>query len=665
MPIVDPTFGPNGLLARRLPGYEPRDGQIEMARAVSRAVAEKKHLAIEAPCGVGKTFAYLVPAIEHAVRTKTRLVVCTANITLQEQLVAKDLPALSHILPFKFSFALIKGLGNYLCLDRLEEAQQDKEGLLFPTPDAEPWERLMEWSRSTKTGDLSELPFKPPEGMWNRVNGVSELCHGRECPQFEPCFAMEARRRLRETDVIVTNYHLFFAHLHVKIVAERDVILPPFSTLICDEAHEMADIARDFFGRRFSEYSITHLVRGAQFFGLRGLADALRSASKTFFQQVYHFFRSPEYRIRLRRGGFANGADLAAAVAEFKERLAERLLAAQDDQTLNKIAKFIAAADHYLSLLNAFLEPNDPNQVAWIEKETDRRTGATAARLMSRVVDVSGLSRDHVFKAVPSVILTSATLANGRTERGLNFEFLKRETGADAAEELGVRSPFDFRRQARLVIPPVAAGPNDPEFAPEIARSINQILRHLGGRTMALFTSYRNMRRCAEAAQETGVEILVQGQQPQSQLLKAFREDRGTALFATASFWQGVDVPGEALSCLVIDKIPFTPPEDPLLDALRERDPDCFRHTSLPRAIIELRQGFGRLIRTSSDRGVVVIFDNRLFTARYGRDILESLPDIPIHRDLHAVFEFFDDSRAPWVPAPDGASDVTNQPPKR
>jgi ATP-dependent DNA helicase DinG len=274
--------------------------------------------------------------------------------------------------------------------------------------------------------------------------------------------------------------------------------------------------------------------------------------------------------------------------------------------------------------------------VYWIDRD-DR-----SARLQARMIDVGPTLQEQLFKTTPSVILTSATLtANGQ------FDFLKRETGAEGLREVSVPSPFDFREQALLVIPPMRSGPNDTTYAVEMSESINRILRHLKGRTMCLFTSYRNLEACADRAEETGVRILRQGDLPRSKLLEEFRKDQGTALFATSSFWQGVDIPGEALSCLVIDKIPFLNPGDPLLEALQERDPNCFSTYSLPKATLDLRQGFGRLIRRKTDRGVVVIFDNRLLTKKYGAEVLASLPECRLERDLAALEKFFPPAKAP------------------
>jgi ATP-dependent DNA helicase DinG len=620
--MIASYFGPGGLLEQKSRDYEIRPGQIEMAQAVDRALGEKRHLSIEAPCGIGKTYAYLIPAIEHALATDSRVVVCTANIALQEQIVEKDLPGLAKIMPRKFTWALIKGINNYLCLDRFEEAKGE---IPFDRKELRQFQKIEAWAGETKSGDLSDLDFEPEDSVWARVNGVSELCNGSQCRYYEDCFAMDARRRLRGAQVIVTNYHLFFAHLRVKAFGAGDVILPSASMVICDEAHDMADIARDFFGLRLTPFSITMLVRGAKHLKRGGMAERLRAASRAFFSRV----RDSAER-RLRKPQWIDAGDLLKTIGEYQLLLKDAKAAAEDEEELDKIAKFGGAAEHYVETLMKFIQLDDPNCVYWAEK--DER----ASRLFARVIDVSSILREQLFNSTSTVILTSATLtANG------DFGFVKRETGAQEAAELRVPSPFDHREQQILIVPRMKCQPNDPGFAAEMSLAINRIVKHLGGRTMCLFTSYKNLEHCAQAAEATGVKILRQGDKPRSKLLKEFRRDEGAALFATSSFWQGVDIPGEALSCLVIDKIPFMNPGDPLLEALQERDPQSFANYSLPKAILDLRQGFGRLIRRRSDRGVVVIFDTRLFGKSYGAEVLASLPDCRVTRDLDELEKFF------------------------
>jgi ATP-dependent DNA helicase DinG len=623
--MIQGYFGPGGLLEQKSREYEIRPGQIEMAQAVERAITEKRHLSIEAPCGIGKTYAYLIPAIEHAIATDSRVVVCTANIALQEQIVEKDLPGLAKIMPRKFTWALIKGINNYLCQDRFEETQGELMHVTFDRKQLRHFQKIEAWAEETKTGDLSDLDFEPEDAVWNRVNGVSELCNGSQCRYYEDCFAMDARRRLRGAQVIVTNYHLFFAHLRVKAFGAGDVILPSASTVICDEAHDMADIARDFFGMRLTPFSITMLVRGANHLRRGGMAERLRQASRAFFGRV----RDSAER-RLRKPRWIDADELLKTIGEYQLMLKDAKSSTEDEEELDKIGKFGGAAEHYVETLMKFIQLDDPNCVYWAEKD-DR-----ASRLFARVIDVSEILREQLFQSTSTVILTSATLtANGE------FGFVKRETGAQDAAEMRVPSPFDHREQQILVVPRMKCQPNDPGFAQEMSGHINRIIKFLGGRTMCLFTSYKNLEQCAQAAESTGVTILRQGDKPRSKLLKEFRRDEGTALFATSSFWQGVDIPGEALSCLVIDKIPFMNPGDPLLEALQERDPQSFANYSLPKAILDLRQGFGRLIRRRSDRGVVVIFDTRLFTKSYGAEALASLPDCRVTRDLDELEKFF------------------------
>ncbi|MHC4607038.1 MAG: ATP-dependent DNA helicase [Planctomycetota bacterium] len=621
---MDDVFAP---VAKEIPGFENRPGQIRMEQAVDGALAAGEHLCVEAPCGIGKTFAYLLPAIRHATANDCSVVVCTANIALQEQLIDKDLPALARALPERFSFALIKGMNNYLCLDRFKEAEKE---MLLDKKELKQFQKLCRWAAKTVTGDKTDLGFEPMKTVWNAVNGVAELCTGSKCPDHDDCYAMGARRKLRTANIIVCNYHLLFAHLRVRMAAGRDLVLPPFRYLICDEAHETADVARDFFGLRLTPWSIFHLLRAANVLGMEKAADRMRKESRTFFDDVARRVPARGREVRIREAGYADGRPLAKAVRSFRADLRSMLRAAGDDESRDRLTKFVMASDNYIETLKAFQSVDDENMVYWISADAKGN-----ARLMSTLIDASDILRKNLFGELGSVVCTSATLTTGGT-----FDFLRGELGLDEAREEVVPSPFDFPSQCRIVIPKMRSGPNDGGFQDEISGKINEILEALGGRTMCLFTSYRNLNACAEAAEETGVTILKQGTLPRTKLLNKFRKDKGSALFATASFWQGVDVPGRALSCLVIDKLPFIPPDNPLLSALQERDPECFMNHSLPRAILDLRQGFGQLIRRKDDRGVVVILDRRLRAARYGRTVLKSLPDAPVGDDISVVGSF-------------------------
>src|SRR3954471_961272 len=357
-PMTSTYFGPGGLLEQKSRDYEIRKGQIEMAQAVDEAIRDKKHLAIEAPCGIGKTYAYLIPAIEHAIATDSRVIVCTANIALQEQIVEKDLPGLAKLMPKKFTWALIKGINNYLCLDRLQETQGELMNVTFDRKQLRHFQKVAAWADETKTGDLSDLDFEPDDGVWGRVNGVSELCNGSQCRFYEDCFAMDARRRLRGAQVIVTNYHLFFAHLRVKAAGAGDIILPSASTVICDEAHDMADIARDFFGMRLTPFSVAMLVRGANHLKRGAVAERLRLASRAFFGRV----RDTAER-RLRKPNWVDAGELLKTVGEYRSLLQDARAQTEDEEEIDKLGKFAGAADHFVETVTKFIRLDDPNCV--------------------------------------------------------------------------------------------------------------------------------------------------------------------------------------------------------------------------------------------------------------------------------------------------------------
>lgn len=611
-------FDSDGPLARAHADYERRDGQIALALAIGRAFAEGAHLDAEAPAGTGKSFAYLVPLIDHALTTETPAIVVTANIALQEQLMNKDLPMLARAMPRAFTSTLLKGMNNYLCLDRFEEAD---EGLF----DADP---LHDWARATQTGDRSELEDEPRRDAWRRICGVPELCTGSECDHFDRCFVMAARDRARRVSVVVTNYHLLFSHLRIRRETGESLLLPDFDAVVCDEAHEMADIAREFFGHRLTPFSIRMLQRGARVLGRDDLMRRLKDAGDAFFDRVEAAYGSARYKLRLRRP--IEGADLAGALSEYlahARRLADAL---EDEEAGDPVKKCVRAAESVDAALKALLAMDESNHVYFIERDEETPV------LRSMLVDAGDVIREELHDRTPSVVTVSATLQTAGS-----FAFFAGERGGAGAATLAVPSPFDFARQCLLVVPDLGVAPNHADFAGAMAGTINRIITGLGGRTMALFTSYRNLDVCATAARDTGVTILRQGDRPRTQLLDRFRKGgKPKALFATTSFWQGVDIPGDPLSCVIIDKIPFAPPDEPLMEAMGERLPDAFSTFSLPRAIIDLRQGFGRLIRTQTDRGAVVIFDGRIFTKPYGRSILDSLPECERTRDVERIFSF-------------------------
>lgn len=629
--MIDEVF--NTRLPNALDGYEPRPGQLQMARAVDDALAAGEHLDVEAPCGVGKTFAYLVPLIKHCVEREVRAVVCTANIALQEQLVEKDLPFLARVLPVKFGFALAKGIGNYLCLDRYYDAVESAQQGDFFGKGLSDLDRIAEWVPETATGDKNDLPFVPKGDAWARVAGVADLCNGRKCRHFGPCFAMKARERARQATIVVCNYHLFFAHLAVRMRTDEDVILPAYEFAVCDEAHDMADVARDFFGLRMTPRSVLYLRRGVKLIGADTLMHRIEAATTGLFGRAMSLIGKP--KTRLKKPGAIDGVELEKALDEYALRARQASGGAQDEAKRDVLDKCATAAARLRDTARAFRDLKDDNMVYWIEQEERQPV------LRSQLIDVSDVLRAELFDRTASVVSTSATLTAGGS-----FEFLRAQRGEAESRELVVESPFNFEQQCLLCVPNLDVDdPNDPEFLPRVAAAIASLIQRLKGRTMCLFTSYRALDACANAAEETSIKVLRQGDRPRTKLLDEFRKGKGVALFATASFWQGVDIPGDPLSCLVIDRIPFSPPDEPRMEAVAERVEDSFASVSLPQAVIDLRQGFGRLIRSTTDKGAVVIFDRRLFTKAYGRIILKSLPACRVTEEIDEVVAFIPPAR--------------------
>ncbi len=628
---IDTVFGPNGIFARRFQGYAPRRGQIELTRVVDRAIEENAHLMAEAPTGTGKGVAYLVPAIQHAVQHDKRVLVVTGNIALQEQLVGKDLPLLAEVLPWVFTYALLKGRQNYLCPSRLHEQEAEPQLDMPGEPfDADMYQAILAWAEITETGDKSELPFEPPARLWRRFSIASEDCKGNECRFREQCFAAKAKARADQAMVVIANYHLLLLHLHLREITGRDLILPPFDIAICDEGHKMADIAREFFGFRVTAGSVRWAGRLLGRMGHIRLATRLETEASAFFDALDAYERSDAYDRRLRVPGVVPHQALRAALVETFRVYQEGMDDVLDSDARAELTRAMARAMALVLQLDAAMGLTDEGSVYFLE-----RMPKGGVALASKVVDVSERLRKLFFDATPSVTVTSATLTTGGS-----FEHAKRELGVRDARELVVESPFDFERQALLIVPEGLPSPQEPVFADAVADAVARIVDLAEGRTLGLFTSYRNLNAAYERLAGCGYRVLRQGDAPRTQLIEAFRKDVRSVLLGTESFWAGVDVPGESLSCVIIDRLPFPPPDDPVLDAVSERDPDWFQDFSLPRAIIAFKQGFGRLIRSQLDRGVVVVLDERLVTKRYGKKFIRSLPYMLKSRRLAHVRHF-------------------------
>ena len=652
MTLIDGVFGSDGLLSGRFEGYAPRRGQVDMAKAVERAIAEKGHLIAEGPTGTGKSLAYLVPAIQWAASdprlrpiNQPRAIVVTGNIALQEQLVQKDLPLLEGILPERFRFALAKGRNNYLCLDSLSKTLA--EGALGVDPALA---RLLAWAQETETGDVSEFPEQVPAPIWRRVSvgAGGDECKGNQCRFYQNCFAEIAKRSWGAAHVIVTNYHMFFAHLRVRekmkelqakgANVELDVVLPPAGVVIFDEAHKAADIARDFLGFQVTKGSLDWLLRGFN----HETSDRARAACEAFMRAMNEHRRSKAYRARLRRGhplGPA-GEELARALADvgavYKREVSSTAWSQDQKAELQIRAQ---RASTLSEQIREAMRPEENAESVYFMEESAKGDPI----LRSKPIEVAGWMERELFGEFDSVIVTSATLSTGA---GGGFDFVRGELGIpEEAREMTAESPFSWGDQVIVCVPETMTDPSRrDEFPHAVARHVKQACQAARGRTLGLFTSYRVLEEAHRACQTLPYRVFRQGEAPRTMLVQRFKDDVSSVLLGCESFWAGVDVPGESLSCVVIDRLPFPTPDDPIADAISERDDRWFFTYAIPRAIIQLKQGFGRLIRTTSDRGAVVILDRRVVDKGYGRQFLRALPaGIGMTDDLDDVRDFLGD----------------------
>ncbi len=662
------TFAPEGPLAVMLPGYESRGQQVAMAVAVAEALAKSEHLMVEAGTGTGKSLAYLVPMIQWAVASGKRVIVSTYSKALQHQLVTQDLPLLQKALGLDFSYALCLGTNNYLCPRRLERAEEG--GLFTSAEESRQFASIRRWSKRTRSGLVSELDFEPHGGVWSAVNRESDLCNGQECSHYDACPFYAARRRQYASTVLVSNHALFFANL-----AASELVLPPFDAVVLDEAHSIEDVAADFLGLSVANPQLGFLFdqihnartgKGvlANYRAPREFAEPIQialaecqSASDLFFELVAEHARGPGTTTRLREPDFVE-----PLLAEPLVLLAERLRAWQQalslpDERLNEEAKFevgsfAARCDTLNAALNAILTQSQPNSVYWMQvakSDTRRARRQPRVALAAAPVDLSDALRLQLFERYAPIVMTSATLTTaGR------FDYLRQRLGlGDDVRALAVGSPFDWERQAMLYAPQDLPDPAAKEvFDDASIDRARKVLEIVGGGAFVLCTSYRIVQRAHEELSRAlpHLRVLRQGEASRERLLDEFKQDGNGVLVATATFWQGIDVPGDALRCVILMRLPFSVPDEPLIEArmehLQVNGIDPFYGYQVPQAIILLRQGFGRLLRTKNDRGLVAILDPRAVTRQYGRLFLESLPPCRRARNLDEVEKFFEDFAA-------------------
>jgi ATP-dependent DNA helicase DinG len=702
LPSLHEFFAPGGILARSPLPYEYRPGQLEMAKAVERALSERRHLIVEAGTGTGKTLAYLLPAL----RTGQRVIVSTGTKALQDQLYFRDIPFLETLLG-DLHVCYMKGRANYLCRRKLFALRD--QPVLSGLEEIDEYQQIAEWEKITETGDRAELAALPESSpLWAKLDARSDNCLGTTCPDYRRCFITEMRRRAFESDIIIVNHHLFFADLAVKreAAAAPDAgILPEAAAVIFDEAHELEEVASNYFGLsvsnlRFEELArdIDVLLRGKE--GSAGLPIAtqqLRERARLFFAGLPHESEG-RHPFSNREEFLETSGDLYLSVRSSLRVLESEMERRSEIDEAAGLGKRIARLRSELEFL---LESNASNMVYWIERRasgaTDRSAGsalssgalkgqdfsraeksapalkghgfsradsaakmsgalapagrftgarnAIRATLQATPIDVSELLRELVFEHIPTVVLTSATL----TVQG-GFEHLRRRLGlsetSQAPRELVVPSHFRYGEQALLYLPPEMPDPRSPDFVEAAARCIRRVLEHSRGRAFCLFTSYSQMRALYERLfPELDYPILLHGTAPRKALLEEFRATPNAVLFGTASFWQGVDVQGEALSCVIVDRLPFAVPSDPVVQArmkaIEENGGRPFFDYQVPEAVLTLKQGFGRLIRSLTDRGVLVLLDPRIRTQRYGQTFLQSLPPYRMTTNITDVEAFF------------------------
>jgi ATP-dependent DNA helicase DinG len=647
------AFGADGPLARTVPDFEPRAGQLDMADRVARVFERGGVLLAEAGTGTGKTLAYLVPAI----LSRQRVLISTGTKNLQEQIFFKDIPALREALDLKFTATYMKGRANYLCLHRLDQLSDSglpaMHDVFLPI--------IREWSGRTETGDRAELEGLPEDlPFWNEVSATADACLGTECPRYDECFVTRMRQRAAASDVVIVNHHLLCADAAVRKNAYGEVI-PACNFAIVDEAHQLEDIATQYFGFAISNYRVEDFAHDVERLVRSGVVEShqaqtdlekgvnkLRDHAHTFFGELAFAHRASdrlrgEERVRVTDASLFSTREAAAYVAGALDILEATLVLSakkpEPDGSESSPAQDAAAlarrAGEIRDDLRFLLRAGDPTYVYFVEFR------GKGVFLRASPIDVSAIVKEVLFDRMRTTVLTSATLTVDAS-----FSYIRQRLGIHHADEIRLMSEFDFAEQAILYLPPRMPDPRSPDFAMAAGRQVIELLKRSRGRAFVLFTSYATLRAVQGIAEMAlDYPILVQGTAPRTELLRQFRATPHSVLFATSSFWQGVDVVGDALSCVIIDKLPFASPADPItaarIDAIRSQGGEPFDEYQVPLAILALQQGLGRLIRHRKDRGVLAVLDPRLKTKGYGRRFIASLPPAPVVHDLAAVEGFF------------------------
>jgi len=607
-----------------------------MAEAVEAALAEKRHLIVEAGTGTGKTLAYLVPAL----LSGKRIVVSTGTKNLQEQLFFKDVPFLQQHFPRPLKVCYMKGRNNYACRQKIYDAE--KEPVLEGLEEVADFQIISNWEKTTEIGDRAEISTLP-EGStaWGKIDARSDLCSGQKCANFERCFITLMHQRAAESDIIIVNHHLFFADLALRDEDFEGGLLPDYEAVVFDEAHEIEDIAAQYFGVSVSNYRYQELRRDvsavgrAKKFGTPEL-DRILERFGELTDRFFGLFGEGDRRVAFqgrdsfREDNIETYSDILTALELVATHL--KLIENPPDEILPLQRRVFELGE----AMRFLMEKEDENFVFWVEKR------GRGVFLQATPIEISGLLSGRLFDQINTVVLTSATLAVAG-----GFDYIQKRLGVGSARTLIVPGHFDYQTQVLLYVPQQLPDPRNPAFTRAAAEEVTRILQHSRGRAFVLFTSYQQMRLIHDhVSLAIDYPTLLQGTGPRRALLEEFRSTPNCVLFATSAFWQGVDVPGEQLSCVIIDKLPFAVPSDPVVNArvenIRKAGGTPFYDYQIPQAAIALKQGFGRLIRTRSDRGVLVLLDNRITKQRYGQVFFDSLPYYGFTTSLQDVEKFFD-----------------------